>query len=73
MLISNETEDYVNHYTEGDMTTGEHMTDQPPNMEVLVPSSKCCVEVQCLCLSAVLAFHSSGGNGGAGLFGPTHE
>ena len=23
---SNETKDYVNHYTEADMTTGEHVT-----------------------------------------------
>ena len=27
VLISNETKDYVNHYSEGDMTTGEHVTN----------------------------------------------
>ena len=65
MLICNETKDYVNHYTEGDMTTGQHITNQPPNMEVLVPSSKCCVEAQCL--HSVLQERMEG----AGLFGPT--
>ena len=41
-----ETEEHINRYTEGDMSTGVHVTEGPPNTEVVVNGIEYCVEAQ---------------------------